>query len=62
MALILFGLGAVIGEAYFQGGGFFGLLIAFGIWVVMTLVAYFQGDNILLAVSGAKKNKVHRPP
>lgn len=55
MALILFVLGFIIGEAYFQGGGLFGLLIAFGIWVVMTLVAYFQGDNILLAVSGAKK-------
>ena len=54
MALLLFGLGFIIGEAYI-GAGEVGLLIAFVIWAIMTLVAYFKGDNILLAVSGAKK-------
>lgn len=55
MALILIGLGIVIGEAYVQGGGFVGLVVAFAIWAFLSLIAYFQGDNILLAVSGAKK-------
>ncbi len=53
MALLLGTLGFVIGEAYGQGGGVFGIGIALIVWVVMWLVAYFQGDSILLSVSGA---------
>ena len=55
MAAVLFGLGFVIAEASAPGAGVFGIMIAFVIWVIMSLVAYFKGDNILLAVSGAKK-------
>ncbi len=55
MALVLVALGFVIGEAFAPGGGIFGLAIALGVWGTMSLVSYFQGDNILLAVSGAAK-------
>lgn len=46
MLLLLFGA-ALLGEI--------GALAAFLIWVVMLLVSYFQGDKILLSVSGAKR-------
>ena len=55
LALLLIVLGYVAAEAYARGAGVFGVAIATAIWVVMCLVAYFQGDNILLAVSGAKE-------
>jgi heat shock protein HtpX len=55
MAAVLIILGFILGESYARGGGVFGLAVAFTIWFVMTLVAWFQGDNIMLAVSGAKK-------
>ena len=55
MALVLVALGFAIGEAFAPGGGLVGLAIALGVWTVMSLVSYFQGDNILLAVSGAAK-------
>jgi heat shock protein HtpX len=41
--------------ASFMGNGIAGLFIAVIVWVVMLLIAYFQGDNILLSVAGAKK-------
>jgi len=45
---------------YFLGASFldnaiFGLIIALVIWAIMNLIAYFQGDSILLSVAGAKK-------
>ncbi len=45
---------------YFLGLYFFddpiaGLFIALIVWVLMNLIAYFQGDSILLGVSGARK-------
>src|SRR5690554_1633299 len=55
MAGLLFTLGWVIAEAYVPDAGFYGILIAGVIWFFMTVAAYFQGDRILLAVSGAKK-------
>lgn len=55
MALLLFVLGFVIAEAYVPGGGFYGLAVAGGVWAVMALIAYAGGDNILLALSGAKE-------
>ncbi len=36
-------------------GGVIGMIVAFAIWAVQALVAYFQGDRILLAVSGARE-------
>ena len=55
LALVLVVLGLVIAEAVQRGAGLIGIGIAFLVWAVMCLVAYFQGDNILLAVSGAKE-------
>ncbi len=57
MMALLTVLGFVIAEAYMRGSGPFGIAIAMAVWLVMALVAYFQGDSILLAVSGAKEIK-----
>ena len=46
MALILVLLGFFIGLAL--GSWIVGLILALIIWGVMTLVAFFQGDSILL--------------
>ncbi len=54
MGLLLLGVGYALGLA-FAGDGLLGLGIAVAVWLFMTLLAFFQGDNILLAVSGAKK-------
>ena len=40
---------------YFFGSGIGGLIIALVVWGVMNLVAFFQGDSILLALSRARK-------
>ena len=53
MAMILLLLGFFIGLAL--GSAIAGLIIAFIIWGIMTLVAFFQGDSILLSVSRARK-------
>ena len=56
MALILSALGWFGGEYFMgKGGGVTGVFFAVIIWVIMTLVAYFQGDNIYLTMAGAKK-------
>ena len=54
MAVCLLGLGTVIGMAI-RGpdGGMLGLMIATGIWVVLTLISFSSGDQILLAASNA---------
>ncbi|MBW7991859.1 MAG: M48 family metallopeptidase [Planctomycetes bacterium] len=55
MAVVLMLLGFVIGMAFFGSeGGFFGLIIATAIWLVLTLISFSSGDQILLAASKAK--------
>jgi heat shock protein HtpX len=54
MGVLLLVLGYVLG-LYFFGNAAAGLIIALIVWGIMYLVAYFQGESILLAVSGAKK-------
>ncbi len=57
MAVVLMLLGFVIGMAFFDGSpeaGFFGLIIATAIWLVLTLISFSSGDQILLAASKAK--------
>jgi len=54
MGVLLLLLGYVLG-LYFFDSGTGGLIFALILWVIMSLVAYFQGDSILLAMSGAKK-------
>lgn len=54
MAIILLLLGYVIGWYFFERG-WAGLLIAFSLWVIVSLLAYYQGDSILIAMSGGIK-------
>ena len=55
MAVCLLLLGFVIGMAVFgPEGGFFGLIIATVIWLILTAVSFSGGDQILLAASKAK--------
>ncbi|MBD3222413.1 peptidase M28, partial [bacterium] len=55
MALVLAVLGYVLGEYFAQGGGPFGVGVAAIVWIVLTLVAHAQGDQIFLTMSGARK-------
>ncbi|MBN2593565.1 MAG: M48 family metallopeptidase [Sedimentisphaerales bacterium] len=55
MASVLLVLGFVIGMVFFgQEGGFFGLMIATTIWLVLTLISFSSGDQILLSASRAQ--------
>jgi heat shock protein HtpX len=54
MGVLLLVLGYVIGLYFFENA-IAGLIIALLVWGFMYLLAYFQGDSILLAVSGARK-------
>jgi heat shock protein HtpX len=53
MGILLLLVGYFLGLAF--GSGIAGLVIALVVWGIMNLVAFFQGDSILLAVSGARK-------
>ena len=56
MAALLFFLGYLMGEMFYgEGGGIGGLFVAFVIWIVMSLISYFNGDAIFLGISGARK-------
>ncbi len=56
MALLLMVLGYAGGEYFMgKGGGPVGLGIALVVWFFMTLTSWFQGDNVMLSVSGARK-------
>ncbi|MEA3253692.1 MAG: M48 family metalloprotease [Chloroflexota bacterium] len=54
MGALLVALGYFLG-LYFLGSPTGGLIIALAIWVIMSLLAFFQGDSILLSISKAKK-------
>lgn len=54
MGALLIVLGYVLG-LYFFDSPTAGLFIAILLWAIMSLVAYFQGDSILLQMHGAKK-------
>ena len=55
MAVCLLLLGFIIGMGVFGiEGGFFGLIIATAIWLILTAVSFSSGDQILLAASKAK--------
>ena len=62
MALLMLAIGYAVGELALQGAGPFGLVLAFGLWVVMALVSYFSGDKILLAASRARRIKKEDHP
>jgi len=61
-SVLLLGLiaGILLALGYFLGLIFFdsaigGLIVALALWAIMSLIAYYQGDSILLGMSGAKK-------
>jgi heat shock protein HtpX len=54
MGIILLLIGYFLGLLFFDSA-IGGLIIALIVWGIMSLVAFFQGDNILLAVSRARK-------
>ncbi|OGO06000.1 MAG: peptidase M28, partial [Chloroflexi bacterium RBG_13_56_8b] len=54
MGILLLLLGYFLG-LYFLGSAIGGLVIALLVWGIMSLIAYFQGDSLLLAVSRARK-------
>ncbi len=52
--------GLLLALGYFLGFYFFdspiaGLVIALVVWAIMSLIAYFQGDSILLGMAGARR-------
>jgi heat shock protein HtpX len=65
MGLCLVVLGYLIGETFFPAqrgpsgfpgqGGVAGVIIALLVWFLMSLVSYFSGDSIMLAVSKARE-------
>jgi len=56
LGLTLLILGYFFGSAYYpDGGGFIGIFFALIIWGILSLISYFSGSKILLAVSGAKE-------
>ncbi|AQT69333.1 putative protease HtpX [Anaerohalosphaera lusitana] len=55
MAVVLMGLGYVIGMLLAgPKGGYYGVAAASGLWVVLTIVSFSSGDQILLSASKAK--------
>jgi heat shock protein HtpX len=56
MAAVLLLLGFIIGMVFSQSpeGGFFGLMIATVIWLILTMISFSSGDQILLAASHAQ--------
>jgi heat shock protein HtpX len=61
MGIVLVVLGYFLGAALLDNP-LGGLLIAIIVWLIMNLVALFQGDDILLSMSGAKKIKPEDHP
>ena len=54
MGALLVLLGYVLG-LYFFDSAIAGLVIATLVWAILSLVGYFQGDSVLLRMSGARK-------
>ncbi len=54
-------MGFLIGEFYFEGGGFFGIVISSIIWITFSTISYFGGSSIILGISNAQEvtKKVH---
>jgi heat shock protein HtpX len=56
MGILLLLLGYAIGGSLIpDGGGSFGVVIALGIWIILSIISIAFGSNILLAISGAKE-------
>jgi len=60
LVIIMGGLLVILGYLlglYFFDSAIGGLVVALAVWIIMSLFAYFQGDSLLLNMSGAKKIK-----
>jgi len=56
MGLLLILIGFTFGSFYSpDNGGFIGVFLAVVLWGILSMVSYFAGSKILLAVSGAKE-------
>ena len=55
MALLLFTLGYSLGELVAPGFGAVGLVGAFILWIILTMISYYSGGDILLSISRARK-------
>lgn len=56
MGLLLILIGFTFGSFYEpENGGFLGIFFALILWAILSMVSYFAGSKILLAVSGAKE-------
>jgi len=55
MAMLMIGIGMLIGEVVAPGAWFVGAGIAFVLWVVMAVASYYAGDSIFLASAGARQ-------
>jgi heat shock protein HtpX len=54
MGALLIVLGYFLG-LYFFDSAFAGMILAIILWGIMSLIAYFQGDSVLLRMHGARK-------
>jgi len=54
MGIFFLVLGYFAGAALVKGGGIYGIFAASFIWLILSLISYFQGDSLILAVSKAK--------
>ncbi len=54
MGLLLLAIGYFLGF-YFLDNPLVGLVLALIVWGIMNLITYFQGDSIILSMSGARK-------
>ncbi len=55
MAVLLVAVGYAVSELVAPGSGPFGVGLAGLLWILLSLVAYFAGDRIVLAVSRARR-------
>jgi heat shock protein HtpX len=56
MAIILLLIGYLVGY-YFLDNAIIGLIIALVVWGILSLIAFYQGDSLLLSLSRARKIK-----
>jgi heat shock protein HtpX len=54
MGIILLLIGYILGLVFFDNP-IGGIIIAFLVWGIMSLVGYYQGDSLLLGMAGARK-------
>ena len=56
MGLLLLVLGYLIGSYFISvNGGLIGIALALGLWIVLSILSYLGGDQILLSMAGAKR-------